>query len=104
MQPKETTNDVSKMKLGRIQKDNWSMAFQQSSRDGTNVQNCLFSLPDKHLYSTSCLNYILGITNKCKANDDVDKEGFADMIKWYIQVRKTLLGLMPKILKVQKNP
>ncbi|CAI9296682.1 unnamed protein product [Lactuca saligna] len=79
IQPKEALNDVSKMKLGKIRKDNWSVAFQQT--EGKKVQKCLFCLPDKHLYSTSRLNYILGITKECKVNDVADKKYFADMIK-----------------------
>lgn len=50
VEPKETMNDVTKMKLKRIQKDNWSVAFQQSDREGKYVQKCLFSLPDKHIF------------------------------------------------------
>ncbi|CAI9293781.1 unnamed protein product [Lactuca saligna] len=64
--PKEALKDISKMKLGRIHRDNWSVAFQQSDRDGMNVHKCLSSLRDKHLYSTSCLNYIMSITKQCK--------------------------------------
>ena len=60
-------------------------------------------LPDKHLYSTSCLNYVLGITEKYNANDVVAKKCFVDMIKWYIQVRNTFLGLMSKLFKVEKR-
>ncbi|CAI9262157.1 unnamed protein product [Lactuca saligna] len=100
VEPKETTNDVIKMKFGRIQKDNWTVAFQQSDREGKKVQKCLFSLPNKHLYSTSCLNYVLGITKQCKANDATDKKCLANMIKWYIIVRNTLIGSMPKRFKV----
>ncbi|CAI9289698.1 unnamed protein product [Lactuca saligna] len=72
--PKEAPNDVSKMKLKRIQKDNWSVAFQQSARDGTNVHKFLFSLSEKHLYSSSYLNYIVGITDQYKVNDVADKK------------------------------
>ncbi|CAI9284051.1 unnamed protein product [Lactuca saligna] len=38
VQPKEAPNDVSKMKLKKIHKDNWSMGFQENARYGTNVQ------------------------------------------------------------------
>ena len=100
VQPKEAPNDISKMKLGKIRKDNWSVGFQL--REGEKVQMCLFFLSDKHIYSTSCLNYILGITEQCKANDTADKKCFTDMIKWYILICNTLLGLMPEIFKVQK--
>lgn len=74
--PKETTNDVTKMKLRKIHRDNWSVAFQKSNRDGENVKKFLFS----------CLNYIVVITEKCKVNAAADKKCFTDMIKWYITV------------------
>ncbi|CAI9285120.1 unnamed protein product [Lactuca saligna] len=81
VQPKEALNNVTKIKFGRIQKDNWSVTFQESDKDGTNVQKCLFSLLDKHLYSTSCLNYIVGIIEQCKTNVVADKKCPVDMIK-----------------------
>ncbi|CAI9287320.1 unnamed protein product [Lactuca saligna] len=93
--------DLDKMKLGRIGKDNWSVAFQKS--EGKKVQKCSFFLLDKHLYSTSCLNYILELTEACKENEDSDKKCFLDILNWYIVVRNTLLGLMFKLFKVQKR-
>ncbi|CAI9303701.1 unnamed protein product [Lactuca saligna] len=102
VKPKEASYDVSKVKLGRIHKDNWSMIFQQSARDGSNTQRCFFSLSNKHLYSTSCLNYILELIGQCKANDVASKKCFADMTRWYIAVRNTLLSLMPKLFKTRK--
>lgn len=101
IQPKEDPKDLSKMKLGKIWKDNLSVSFQR--REGVKVQKCSFSLPDKHLYSTSCLNYILEMIEACKANDASDKKCFSDLIKWYIVVRNILLGLILKLFKVQKR-
>ena len=101
--PMEALNDINKMRQGKMEKDNWSVTFQKSSRDGTNVHRCLFCLPDKHLYSTSCLNYVLEITKKNKGNDAADKKCFTYMIKWYILLHKTLRGLIPKLFMVQKR-
>ncbi|CAI9274747.1 unnamed protein product [Lactuca saligna] len=98
--PKEAMNDVTKMKLERIHRDNSSVTLQQSNRDGTNIHKCIFSLPDNHLYSTSCQNYIVGITEQCKENNVPNKKCFSNMIKWYITVRNTLLCLVSKIFKV----
>lgn len=42
VQSKEALKDISKMRLGKIQKDNWSMAFQQGK--GEKVQKCFFFL------------------------------------------------------------
>lgn len=103
VQPKEAPSDISKMKMGKIIRDNWSVMYQTSTREDLNVQKCLFFLLEKHLYSISLLKYILGITKQYKPNDVADKKCFADMIKWYIIVRNTLLALMPKLFKVQKR-
>ncbi|CAI9281048.1 unnamed protein product [Lactuca saligna] len=102
-EPKESPNDVTKMSLGKIEKDNLSVTFQQSANEGSNFKKFLFSLSDKHLYSTSCLNYIVVITGQCKVNDVATKKCFIDMIKWYILVPNTSLGLMSKLFKVQKS-
>ncbi|CAI9290816.1 unnamed protein product [Lactuca saligna] len=37
VKPKESFKDINKMKLERIEKENWSVMFQQSSRDSSNV-------------------------------------------------------------------
>lgn len=78
------------------------MIFQQSARDGTKAQRCLFSLSDKHLYSTSCLNYIMELIGQSKANNAASMKCFANMIRWHISIRNTLFSLMPKLFKVQK--
>ncbi|CAI9295963.1 unnamed protein product [Lactuca saligna] len=100
MQPKETLKDLDKMQNRRIMEDNWSMAYQQRDKTSLNIQRCCFCLPNKHPYSTSCLDYVLRLAKACKENDVADKKCFAYMIKWYITVRNTLLGLMTKLFKV----
>ncbi|CAI9283181.1 unnamed protein product [Lactuca saligna] len=74
IKPKEALCDVYKVKLGKIHKDNWNLVFQQSARDGSNSQRCFFSLSDKHLYSTSYLNYVLELIEKSKATDTTSKK------------------------------
>ncbi|CAI9282163.1 unnamed protein product [Lactuca saligna] len=62
--PKEPLKDLDKMKLGRIRKDDWSMAFQIQENFDDNFHRVFFFLPDKHLYSTPCLEYILEFSAK----------------------------------------
>ena len=103
VQPKETLKDIDRMQKGKILKENWIMSYQQREKAGVNVQRCCVFLPGQHLYSTSCLEYVLGLSEACKENDVADKKYFTYMIKWYITVRKTLLTLMAKLFKVQKR-
>ncbi|CAI9304447.1 unnamed protein product [Lactuca saligna] len=79
--PKESPKDIKKMKLEMIEKENWSVMFQQSAKDDSNVQKCFFSHPDKYIYSTSCLNYILGLIWQCKVNDAANEKCFSDMVR-----------------------
>ncbi|CAI9294098.1 unnamed protein product [Lactuca saligna] len=63
---KESSKDINKMKLRRIKKENRSVMLQQSARESSNLQKCLFTLYDKHIYSTSCLNYNLELIGRTK--------------------------------------
>ncbi|CAI9284265.1 unnamed protein product [Lactuca saligna] len=101
--PKETLKDLEKMKLGRIRKDDWSVAFQILERAYSDFHRVCVFVPNKHLYSTQCLEYILELINQCKVNSVGDKKCFIDMIKWYILVHKTPLGIILKLFIVQKR-
>ncbi|CAI9297193.1 unnamed protein product [Lactuca saligna] len=101
--PKEHMNDLDRMKLGRIRKDDWSVGFQIRERAYANFHRVCFFLPNRNLYSTSCLEYILDFINQCKANSVEDQKCFSNMINWYILIRKTLLRMMPKNFNVQKH-
>ncbi|CAI9301617.1 unnamed protein product [Lactuca saligna] len=102
VQPKETLKDHDNMQKGKILKDNWSMAYQERNKACVNVQRCCFFFPDKHLYFTSCLEYVLGLSEACKENNIFEKKCIVYMLKWYITVRNTFLGLMENLFKVQK--
>ena len=66
-------------------------------------QNCMFALVDKHLFSTSFLEHILEIIQRCNQNSAADKKMFTDMLRWYIQFRQTLLAIIPRLFKVVKT-
>ena len=85
--------------MGKIEKDKWSVMFQQGSKERGDVQKCLFALRDKHMFSTSYLNYVLEITEQCKENDAAVKKCYSDMIRWYIAVHSSLLSIIPKLFK-----
>lgn len=57
-----SANDIEKMKMGKIETDNRTVMFQQGSKERGDIQKCLFALPEKHLFSTTCLDNILEIT------------------------------------------
>lgn len=78
--------------------------FHWGSKERGDFSKCLFALPNKHLFSTSCLNYMLEITCNCTANDGAAKKSFSDMICWYVAFRNTLLVVMPKLFKTTKKP
>ncbi|CAI9281919.1 unnamed protein product [Lactuca saligna] len=99
---KDSTKDIEKMKMGRIEKDNWSVMFQRGSKERGDKKKCVFLLPYKHLFSTTSLNYVLEITGSCKENDDAANKSYSYMIRWYISIWSTLLSIMPKLFKMQK--
>ena len=53
------TKDINIIQMGKIEKENWTVMFHRGL--GPSLQNCLFALPDKHLFSTVCLEFILDI-------------------------------------------
>ncbi|CAI9274883.1 unnamed protein product [Lactuca saligna] len=101
--PKETLKDYEKLKPGKIYKEGWFVVYTSRDRPGVECRKSHFHLEDKHLYTTSCLEFILDLVTKFKGNHKDDVKCFSDMIVWYIQVRKLLLCFMPKIYEVQKR-
>ena len=71
MLPKEAPEDLIKMKLGKIRKDGWCLAFQMKERTDADFHKVCFYLADRHLYTTPCLQYILEFMDKCKGNRKV---------------------------------
>ncbi|CAI9281738.1 unnamed protein product [Lactuca saligna] len=63
---------------------------------------CLF-LADKHLFTTSFLEYVLDMVNKYNGNNTSDKKCFSDMILRYIHVLNVLLDFIPKVLKCRSE-
>lgn len=101
--PKEAPKGFEKLKLSKIYKEGWYVVFQARERNDADFHKACFFPPNKHLYTTSCLVYILDIVNKYKGNSKGERKCFSDMIQWYIQVRKTLLSIIPKVFEVQKG-
>ena len=93
--------DVNQMQMGNIEKEKWTVMFHRGS--GTNLQKCLFELPDKHLFSTVCLEIIFDITSQCKLNDEAAKKFYSDMIRWYISFHMHLLAVIPMLFKTTKK-
>ena len=93
-------SDICKFPLGKIYSEHWSVAY--NSRDGDTVTKKLFFLRDKHLFKTSSLEKILDMIQAYKGNSESDKKCFADMLKWYLVFRKTLLNLMNRLYRVVK--
>ncbi|KAL7598236.1 hypothetical protein Lser_V15G23055 [Lactuca serriola] len=81
------------MQMGRIDPKRNFVMFTRNEG-----QKCLFALADKHLYTTACLEHVLGIIHRCKQNSADDKKYFDDMIQWYIHFRQTILALIPRLL------
>lgn len=77
--------------------------YTSRDRPKANRRESYFHLEDKHLYTTSCMEFMLDLVTKFKENHKVDVKGFSDMIFWYVQVHKLLLCFMPKIYEVQKR-
>ncbi|CAI9272355.1 unnamed protein product [Lactuca saligna] len=84
--PEPEQKDFQKLKLGKINKENWNLVYQR--REGGNVQKSMFLLLDKHLYSTTVLNNIIGLVEVTKSNISDDLKCFTDMIKWYLYDHK----------------
>ncbi|CAI9269354.1 unnamed protein product [Lactuca saligna] len=102
--PKDNPDGFDKMKLGKIQKNRWCVAFQLKERNDVDFQKVCFFLEDKHLYTTSSLEHILDSINKHMGNNKGDKKCFSDMIQWYIQVCKFLLGMSKRTEPARTGP
>ncbi|CAI9281668.1 unnamed protein product [Lactuca saligna] len=74
---KESPKDLEKIKLGKIYSKEWYVVYQ--SRDRTEAD----------YYSRETAR----MTSKC----------FSHMILWYLEVRQTVLGIIPKVDEVQKR-
>lgn len=58
LNPIGKASDMSKMILGKIDMAHLTVMFQQRTDVVGTFQKCLFALPDKHLYSMSCLKHV----------------------------------------------
>ena len=79
--PNDNPDGFDKMKLGKIHKNGWCVAFQLEERNDADFQKFCFFLDDKHLYTTLCLEYVLDLVNRYKGNIKCDKKCFSDMIQ-----------------------
>ncbi|CAI9280619.1 unnamed protein product [Lactuca saligna] len=71
--PKEALKDFEIVKPGKIYNDGWFMVYQSRERTGADFHKSCFFHDDKHLYTSSCLEFILDLITKCKGNhkDDI---------------------------------
>ena len=97
VKPTTKIGDVNKMILGHIDSVHLMAMFTRAKGE-----RFLFALVDKHLFSTSCLEHILEIIQRCDQNSVADKKLFTDILRWYIQFRQTLLAIIPRLFKVIK--
>ena len=67
----EVAGDVNEMCMGQIDTEYWTVMFTKGSNP---LLKWRFDLPDKHLFSTICLEHILDIINISKSNDAAEKE------------------------------
>lgn len=58
VKPIGKASDVNKMRMGQIDTEQWTMMFTKGADPPL---KCMFALPDKHLFSTICLEHILDI-------------------------------------------
>ncbi|KAL7597501.1 hypothetical protein Lser_V15G22287 [Lactuca serriola] len=96
--PVGSASDLNQMKMGKIDPRRNSVMFTRSEG-----QKCLFALADKHLYTTACLEHVLGIIHRCKENTADDIKYFDDMIQWYIRFRQTILALISRLFETVKK-
>ncbi|CAI9269764.1 unnamed protein product [Lactuca saligna] len=66
--PKDNLDGFDKLKHGKIPKDGWCVAFQLKEQIDAYFHKVCYLLDDKHLFSTSCMEYILDFVNKHKGN------------------------------------
>ena len=95
--------DINEMSMGKIETIYLTVMFQHGTDVPGAFQKGLFTLPGKHLFSTTCLEHILEIINKCSLKDSTAKKKFDDMIRWYILFRITFLAVIPNLFKTIKK-
>ncbi|CAI9296934.1 unnamed protein product [Lactuca saligna] len=98
--PKEALKDFQKLKLGKNFKEGWFVMYTSRDHPGADRHKLYFHLEDKHLFTTSCLEFILELVAKFRGNNKDNVKCFTGVITWYIQVRKLLLRFTPKVYKV----
>ncbi|KAL7600401.1 hypothetical protein Lser_V15G23655 [Lactuca serriola] len=96
--PVGSASDLNLMQMGKIDPKRNSIIFTRNEG-----QKCLFALADKHLYTTTCLEHVLGIIHRCKQNTADDIKYFDDMIQWYIRFRQTILALISCLFDTTKK-
>ncbi|KAL7595628.1 hypothetical protein Lser_V15G29607 [Lactuca serriola] len=96
--PVGSASDLNQMKMGKIDPRRNSVMFTRAEG-----QKCLFTLADKHLYTTACLEHVLSIIRRCKENSADDVKYFNDMIQWYIRFRQTILALISRLFNIVKK-
>ena len=96
--PIGSASDLNQMKMGKINPRRNSVMFTRNEG-----QKCLFALADKLLYTTTCLEHVLGIMHRCKQNTSDDIKYFDDMIQWYIRFRQTILALISRLFDTTKK-
>ncbi|KAL7587460.1 hypothetical protein Lser_V15G39921 [Lactuca serriola] len=96
--PVGSASDLNMMQMGKIDPKRNSVMFTRNEG-----QKCLFALADKHLYTTACLEHVLGIIHRCKQNTADDIKYFDDMIQWYIRFRQTILALITHLFDTTKK-
>ena len=101
MKPDAEPSDLNKLQPGKIYNEHWSVVYR--SKEGDTVKRKIFFLRDKHLYRTAALEAILALIEANKANSESDKKCFADMLKWYLVFRNTLLNLMQRLFRIVKR-
>ncbi|KAL7603349.1 hypothetical protein Lser_V15G18232 [Lactuca serriola] len=96
--PVGSASDLNQMQMGKIDSRRNSVMFTRNKG-----QKCLFALAEKHLYTTACLEHVLGIIHRCKQNTADDVKYFDDMIQWYILFRQTILALISRLFDTTKK-
>ncbi|KAL7595028.1 hypothetical protein Lser_V15G29179 [Lactuca serriola] len=96
--PVGSASDLNQMQMGKIDSRRNLVMFTRNEG-----QKCLFALADKHLYTTSCLEHVLGIIHRCKQNTADDVKYFDDMIQRYIWFRQTILALITHLFDTVKK-
>lgn len=72
-------------------------------KDNEKVKHCRMFVRNKHLYSTTTLNPIVGKVEAKKSNFEGDIKCVSDMIKWWIVIRMNLLNTFPRVFEDVKK-